>query len=207
VLFVVLFLAGALLVNLPFGDDPPRQIASFYTDKNERTQLIVSGYLFVLAGVVFLWFLASLRIELVAAEGVPGRLTIVAFGGGLIFVALLMAAGAIQMSVATNIAFNRERFVSAEAARLVPDLAIPIVNIAAMFAAIAMIVATSILCVSPGALPKWLGWFGFIVAFVLLFSPVLAPAWTFPLWVLVVSVVLIRPRPEPNEPQSSGIAD
>jgi hypothetical protein len=203
ILFVACYLVGALLINVPSGDAPASDITSFYNDAGARAQLIVSGYLLVLAGVLFLWFLASLRAHLVAGEGASEFLSSVAFGGGLLFAGLVTAGGAIEMSVAANVSFGNERFVSPEAARLLPDLAIPLVNIAAMFAAIAMVCATSLLIFQVGLFARWIGWFGLVIAFLLLLSPLLTPVWTFPLWVFVMSVALMRSGQD-RDPTAGG---
>src|SRR5688500_11878501 len=92
IVFVVLFIVGVLLLNLPDTDDPASKIKSHYDDEGNRAQLIICAYAFVLAGVFFYWFLGSLRATMLAAEGPPGRLTSIAFGSGLVFVALMMAA-------------------------------------------------------------------------------------------------------------------
>jgi hypothetical protein len=193
--FVVLLVVGFSLLNLPSGDDSAAKIAKFYNDDGNRAQLIIGGYLMILAGVFFFWFLASLRSRLLAAEGAPGRLTAIAFGSGLVFNAMVMLAGAVFISVAGNIAFGDEKFVSVEAARLQPELGYPIFLIAGAFAAIAMVDAASVLIVRTRALPAWIGWFGFVTALVLLASFLFFPILLLLLWVLFVSIALLRLEP------------
>src|SRR5439155_9512088 len=87
--FAVLFVVAASLIDLPSSDDSVKKFTDFYNDGGNRAQIIISAYLFWLAGVFFIWFLASLRVRLLAVEGEPGRLTSIAFGSGLVFVALM----------------------------------------------------------------------------------------------------------------------
>ena len=69
IVFAVLFVVGLSLINIPSGDDSAQEITDFYNDSGDRAQLIIGGYLLILAGVFFFWFLASLRTRLIAAEG------------------------------------------------------------------------------------------------------------------------------------------
>ena len=197
--FVVLLIVGlsVALSDLPAGDDPVSKFTSFYNDGGDRAKVIIGSYLIVLSGVFFFWFLASLRVRLLAAEGVPGRLTSIAFGGGVAFVALMMASAAALMTVAADVSFGGEDFVSPEAARYLPELGYPLLLIAGAFAAIAMIDAASILIVRTGILPTWIGWFGFVAAIVLLFGFLFLPMVALLLWVLFVSVAMLRaPAPQ-----------
>src|SRR4051812_26501660 len=197
-IFVVLFVVGFALIDFPSGDDSAAKITSFYNDKGDRAQLIIGSYLLILSAVFFLWFLASLRTRLLAVEGPPGRLTSIAFGGGLVFIAMLMAAAAAFMSVAANITFGDEKFAGVEASRILPSLGYPLLLIGGMFAAIAMIDATSVLALRSKMVPTWIAWFGFITAVVLLVSFMFFPILLFLLWVVFVSVAMYRsPGPAP----------
>ncbi len=196
IVFVVLFVAGVSIgLNFPDSDDSAAKIAEYYNDSGDRAQLIIGSYLIVLSGVFFLWFLASLRSRLLLAEGAPGRLTAIAFGSGLVFTALVMTAGAIFMTVAADITFGDNKFVSVEGARLLPVLGYPILLIAAMFAAIAMIDATSVLIMRTGTLPRWIAWFGFVTAVLLLFAVFFIPLLFLMFWVLAVSIAMLRLQP------------
>lgn len=199
IVFVVLLFVGVNLAvaDLPSADDSLTKIANFYNDGGKRAQVIIGAYLLWLACLFFIWFLASVRTRLLAVEGVPGRLTSIAFGGGLVFVAMLAVAAACFASVAGDITFGGEKFVSPDAARFIPEIGYPILLIGGMFAAIAMIDAVSILILRTGMLPRWIGWFGFFTAVVLLGAVYFLPLIAFVLWVLFVSIAMLRgPRAE-----------
>src|SRR5438128_7075137 len=87
IVFVVLFFVAISLIDIPAGDDSTKKITDFYNDGGDRAKIIISTYLFVLAGVFFFWFLASLRDRLIAVEGEPARLTVITFAGGNVFIA------------------------------------------------------------------------------------------------------------------------
>ena len=195
--FVILLFVGLNLAvsDLPSGDDPVSKFLSYYNDSGKRAQAIVGGYLMVLAGLFFLWFIASLRVRLLAVEGAPGRLTSIAFAGGLALTVFIMLAGVTFISIAGDISFGGEKFTSPDAARYLPELGYPILVICGAFAAIAMIDAASILIVRTGVLPQWIGWFGFLAAIVLLVGVFFVPMVALLLWVLFVSVAMLRSRP------------
>jgi hypothetical protein len=188
----VLFVVGLFMNNLPSADDSAIKIANYYNDGGKRAVIIIAAYLLWLAGLFFFWFIASLRTRLLAVEGAPGRLTSIAFGGGIVFIAMLMVAASCFASVAGDITFGSEKFASVDGARYLPELGYPILVIGGMFAAIAMIDATSILIVRTNVLPRWIGYFGFFAAVVLLFAGFFIPMLAFVLWVLFVSVAMLQ---------------
>lgn len=192
IVFAVLFVVGLSLNNIPSADDSAAKISNFYNDGGDRAQLIISSYVLWLAGLFFFWFLASLRSRLLAFEEAPGRLTSIVFGGGLVFIAMLMVAAACFASIAGDITFGDEKFVGLDGARFIPELGYPILLIAGMFAAIAMIDAVSVLIMRSGVFPRWIGWFGFVAAIALLFAGFFLPMIFLVLWVLFVSVAMLR---------------
>jgi hypothetical protein len=201
IVFVVLFVVGLGMHDIPSADDSAAKIANFYNDGGDRAQVIISSYVLWLAGLFFLWFVASLRARLLAVEGAPGRLTSIVFGGGILFVAMLMVAAACFASIAGDITFGDENFVGLDGARFIPELGYPILFIAGMFAAIAMIDAVSVLIIRTGVFPRWIGWFGFFAAIALLFAGFFLPMIFLLLWVLFVSVAMLRaPRAAPAVP-------
>jgi hypothetical protein len=192
IVFVVLFVVGLSMNNLPSADDSVTKITNYYNDGGNRAQIIIASYLLWLAGLFFFWFIASLRTRLLAVESVPGRLTSISFGGGIVFIAMLMVAASCFASIAGDITFGGENFAGADGARYLPELGYPVLIIGGMFAVIAMIDAASILIVRTNVLPKWIGWFGFFAAVALLFAGFFVPMLAFLLWVVFVSVAMLR---------------
>jgi hypothetical protein len=192
IVFVVLFVAGFFVLNLPDTDDPLPKIKAFYDDGGNRAQMLVAAYLLVLSGVFFYWFLSSLRSRLLAAEGMPGRLTFIASAAGVGFITMLTVGAMCFVFIAGEITFGDVDNISPELMRVLPDLGFPILLVGGMFSAIAMIDASSVLIVRTGVLPKWIGWFGFVAAVGLLFAGFFIPIVLLLLWVLFVSVALFR---------------
>jgi hypothetical protein len=89
--FVVLFLVGFLgfvVPDAPDADAAGASWQSFFSDHQNRIQF---GIFLVGLGLFFyIWFLGSLRSALAAAEGGTGRLSSVAYGGGLVAAAFFL---------------------------------------------------------------------------------------------------------------------
>jgi hypothetical protein len=188
--FVVLFIVGVLLYKTPDHDIPGFRIVSFYDDKGNRAAIIISGYLLVLSGVFFFWFLSSLRERLLTVEGPPGRLTSIVHASGIVFIAMLMASAACFTFVAGEITFA-DTGVNPEIARVLPDMGWSFLLAGGAFSAIAMIDAASVLIIRTGVMPRWVGWVGFLVALILLVSFLVYPMAALLVWVGLVSLVLL----------------
>jgi hypothetical protein len=83
----------------PWVDDQPVRIVTYYSANASaiRVQILLAG----LAGVLFLWWIGSLRVHLRRAEEDPGRLSAVAFGSAIAAVGIAAFGG-----VATLAAVN-----------------------------------------------------------------------------------------------------
>ncbi len=87
VALALIVLEFVIVPTWPRADAPPSAIIDFFVE--HRTAVLLGEYVGGIGGVVLLlWFLGSLRSFLKQAEGTPGRLSSVAFGGGLVAVAV-----------------------------------------------------------------------------------------------------------------------
>jgi hypothetical protein len=167
-----------------------------YITGNEG-RILVSRLLFLLGDFLFIWFLATLRTRLSAAEEEPRLLTAVAFGSGIATAVMLIAA--VTPVLAASAAADALEPAAAQGLA-VAEYAF---FIGAEIAGAALVSATGVLAIRTAALPAWLGWASLVLALALLvlFGPVgfIAVIVGFPLWVLVVSILLWR-RGEPAVP-------
>jgi hypothetical protein len=85
----------------PSFEDSPLAVAQFYRENASaiRVQILFTG----LAGVLFLWFLGSLRAHLRRSEDETGRISAVAFGSGIAAVGPI-AVGVLATATAARIA-------------------------------------------------------------------------------------------------------
>jgi hypothetical protein len=174
------------LTNPPSENATPERALAYFND--EEVGIFVSSFLFALGSLLFLWFVGSLRAALVAAERGVARVSNIAFAAGVAF-SLLTLLFALAPSVG---AFSNETLgpSAAEALWYLDDLFF----VAAQFTAIPLLVATALVALRTGALPRWLAWLSLVVAAVLLFplGGVFALGLGVPVWTVATSVVLSR---------------
>ena len=200
---LVLGLAGLIVwegpADRPELDQTPDVILAYFGD---RDAVILGGFLLMLAAVSFLWFVGSLRAVLRPAEGGVGRLSAVAFGGGVVAAAFVLALPAANVAGAL---FADQ--LSAEGAQTFYLFGDVFLYPAAMAAAV-LLAATALVALRTGALPRWLAWLSLALALWLLIPPIGTSggtqpenpaAWTglavlpaIPLWTAVTAVVLMR---------------
>ena len=196
VAFAVLAILGNLIQGSPpdFVDDP-QKIVDFYTDNPDA---ILLGMNLALVSLVFLvWFLSSLRRALLAAEGGDGRLAAVAFGGGLLVTAMLLAGFALNALGALRA--DEDGTIAAEVAVVLQDGSSILQGLAATMAMVVLLAATAVVTLRFRALPAWLGWASLVLAVIGLIGPI---SWVllllFPLWVLATSIVLYQRQSVPD---------
>ena len=165
------------------------EIAAWMTDKS--WEIIISGWLWWLAGLAFLWFLGSLRSVLGRGEGGDARVTAIGFSSGSIAVALFMLSAVAIVTGAAAAEFD-DRKVSPTLAEGLFVLG----NGGGLFLAIelaigVMAVATAIVVLRTAVLPKWYGWLGLLYGIWLLIIPI---GWIgligFPIWILLTTVLV-----------------
>ena len=181
ILVVIAFIVGG---ETPDTDDSPQKILDFYND-NEAEQIIASALLGW--GTVFLYFfLGVLRSVLRAAEGAVGRLSAVAFGGGLV-----LGVGILSFAGFTFTLADTADDLSPDAAQalnaLNSDFFIPLSAGLGTF-----MLASGIAAVRTRVLPGWLGWIAVVLGIAAV-TPVGFFAFLLAgLWVIAVSVLLWR---------------
>jgi hypothetical protein len=69
---------------------------------------------------------------------------------------------------------------------------------ASVAAMLVVVVVTSALAFRTSVVPRWLGWFGGVAVVLAVLEALLLPIFVVPVWVLVVSVVLLMPSRVPE---------
>jgi Domain of unknown function (DUF4386) len=195
--FVVLMLTGAALVtDIPKADASAQEIASYLTDSGNHTRNIIGAYLWVLGGLAFLGFVAGLRTVLRRAEGDAGILSNVVFGAGVVFTAVWSASAVALASVAYAVEFSDAPVSNPDLVRVLPSLGALLLLLGGGFAGILLLLATSTLIFRTGVLPRWLAWFGILVAIALIFDVTYGNIVPLLAWVVGASIVLLRRQDE-----------
>lgn len=199
---LVLGLAGLIVLEGPADRpelDAPRAVILAYF--GDRDTVIFGSFLLMLAAVFFLWFVGVLRAVLRRAEGDVGRLSAIAYGGGVAAAAFMLAVPASNVAGAL---FAEQ--LSPEGAQTFYLFGDAFLYPAAMAAAV-LVAATALVAIRTGALPRWLAWLSLALALWLLIPPLGSSggtqpenpaAWTglaalpaVPLWTAVTGVVLV----------------
>jgi len=158
----VLLAVQAFLAPLyPAFGDPPLDVLRYYhaNDAAIRVQILFTA----LAGVLFLWFLGSLRAHLRRSEGDAGRLSAVAFGSG-IAAAGPLAVAALATATAAHLAGNVA--VPSPVFQQVPQFAgvgtvAPLHDMRLLsyaltwFAVVPLLAATAVVSARHGTFPRW----------------------------------------------------
>jgi len=197
IVFVVAQIAANNLMEQPSASEPPffaeaPEIVDFFM-RLDSSLFRLGDYLMMLAVIPFVWWLSVLWARLRRAEGTAGWLSVATLGFGLVSATLLASRNG------WTLAMDRiDEGLNPELARTLFDMGNS--NFANVWVTIAgMLIAASILSIRTGALPKWLGWAGLVVALGLVIARgFLDQSWLsfayafFWLWMIATSVVLIR---------------
>ena len=188
VVYVVLLLVGFIVMGRgPDWLGPADEIVDHYTD--DSTGVWGGSYLGMLAVFFFLWFVGSLRSFLRPAEGGTGRLSAVAFGGGVAAGALYLAS--FTMSLTAAFRADEPGGIGEQAATTLFDLGNVLFWVAVPMALAVLLAATAFVGFRTAVLPAWLAWITAVIAVGLL---ALWVAWivhfVFLAWVLFMSVFL-----------------
>jgi hypothetical protein len=187
-LFFVFALAGAVTMGeTPDFPGTPDEWVAFFTDDKQR---VITGAWIFGYGLFFLfWFLGSVAAAARRAEGGDGRVSRLAYGGGLAGAPLLLAGtGAMFMA---GLRVDESGTITEDVATVYGDLDSALGFIAAPFALAAFVGGVAIVNSRTPFLPTWLTWVSVLLAIVLL-VPLIAWAGViaFALWCAVVGILL-----------------
>jgi len=96
VLTIALVVAAIIVFpeETPASDDAVADVVKFWRDHDDAAS--VSAVLGALAAVPYMWFIGSLRAALRESEPPPGRLSALAFAGGILFAGALAVSTSLQ---------------------------------------------------------------------------------------------------------------
>jgi hypothetical protein len=190
VLFVLRFLA---FLDTPDNDAPTSEWLEYFQDSGNRALSIAGAYVMVFSALAFLCFVWALRARLRSAESDGLALSTLVFGSGVAFVTMLLASSAAMATVPAGIEFGDVPVVDGEFARQMEQLGFSFLLLCGLFVVGVAIAATSASALRSGVLPRWLAISGFVVAAVVgLLGVFFIPMILLVLWVLTVSIVMLR---------------
>jgi hypothetical protein len=187
VLFVACFLLGLALMSNT--GDTTSGVQSFYADSGNRAKEVTAFFFLMAAGIAFLAFLGTLRTMLDRGESMPGTLSGLVFGSGVVATTLILAGGAV--SAAPAMLAGDQDFQLAPNTAEAMNWGGYLLLVAGVMTASIVVLATSTAALRTGVLPAWVGWIGLVVAVVMLLSIYYFPMIIFAAWILIVSLLMI----------------
>jgi len=190
VVFSMLLIVGLGLLRLSAPADPS-QPGIWLTDPERRSAVRLALNLFPFAGIAFLWFMGVLRNRLGARE--DQFLATVFLGSGLLFVACLFGAAALAGGLLDAVADGRISLPDSEVYYFGRRTIYTLLNVFAFKMAAVFMFTTGTIGLRTSFLPRWVALVGYACALVLLLVITNWP-WIgllFPLWVLLVSAVVL----------------
>jgi hypothetical protein len=172
----------------PDTDDSPQKILSFYVDNDAEQQWAAA--LLAWAAVFFLFFIGVLRTVLRVAEGAVGRLSTVAFGGGVVAAIGMLSFAGFTFALGDTADDGLTPQAAQALNALNSDFFFPV----ALGTAV-LLISTGLATLRGAALPRWLGWAAVVVG-VLAATPLGFFAFLAGLlWIAVTSIVLFTATP------------
>jgi hypothetical protein len=200
ILFSVLLITSLTLMRISVPANP--QDAGKWLSGNWRTVSLALN-LVPFAGIAFLWFIGVVRDRLGTNED---RLFATVFlGSGLLFLASLFASAAVAGGVISIYGSTPNMLIESGIYTFGRTITYEIMNVYAMKMAGVFMITTCTLSLRTGIIPRWMAYIGLALALLLLLSISFfywAPL-VFPLWVLLISVHILRanlgrPKSEPT---------
>ena len=189
IVFAMLLLAALTMMRLALGDADPRTLR---LDDDRRALIRVGLHLVPFAGIAFLWFIGVVRDQLGPVE--DRLFSTVFLGSGLLFLAMLFQGAVTTTSLMVMLS-------GAQADTNIWNFGIAttqtLVSVYAMRMAAVFTLSVSTVGLRTSAFPRWVSYVGYAVALLLMVAAG-EHKWTqlvFPLWVLLLSVVILLTHP------------
>jgi len=170
----------------------------FYSSSGDRRAVtLVVVYVVPLTGIALLWFTAAVRHRIVSlASGEDALLSTVQLLSAAVYVAMVFAATAVLSAPAIAVdlgAVSVEEVVGDRSLLVVGDT---ILAVFALRAAGVFIAAGTTRALRSGLIPRWFAVVSYVLVLVMLLvvSRARAVSLLFPLWVAVMSLVVLKRR-------------
>lgn len=189
-----LFVALWVVAYLTLGDtvessDSDAEILAYFGDDGQRTRAFLAAALLLVSSLPFIVFLSVLRRRLENGEGGGGVWTMAAYGAGLVSM-VQWSVAAVLYVVSSLRADGEGGFeLDPDTFRLLGDAGF-LVWVSAGTTMSVLVLATSIVGIRAGIIPRWLSMLGFAVALCLLAAFVVIPVILLLAWLFAVSIAL-----------------
>ncbi len=197
--FSLLLTTALVLMRLAIPNDPADS-GAWLSDERTRGFMVLALNILPFSGIAFLWFIGVVRDRI--GHGEDRFFATVFLGSGLLFVAMLFAAGAVAGGLVLGAEYDPTDEVSTFGRRMSRTLlAVYAMRMAAVFT-----ISTTTIATRLGLAPRWLTILGFATGGILLVTAGTVP-WVelvFPAWVLVLSVQILIVSLRSTEPETGS---
>jgi hypothetical protein len=192
ILSVACAAVGTLVVlNLPQEKDSDSTITSYFASHAHRVHGAIGFFASLVAVLLLLVFLTSLRQRLLKADEQPGSLAALAFGAGIASAAL-WATSAILGNATTFATIETSKFqVDPNTYRLLANAAY-LTWVAALMIGTLVIWTTSAHALRTHAFPRWYALLGILAGASQLAAFFIFPFLAWWIWIILTSVLLVR---------------
>jgi hypothetical protein len=198
-------IALTMLASFPDLDQSDAQLSAWFDDSANQTTLIIGCNLMAVSSIMFLWFVAVIRRRLGELE--DRFFGTVFLGSALAFVAVWLGHGAAIAGPAIAMSHIEGASVSGASASNAAGLGAAYLLVIAPRIQAVFILVTSTLIMRSRVLPRWLAIVGYLVALGMLIVPLILESLGlgFPLWVFLVSIVILIVGPRARETQAEPV--
>jgi hypothetical protein len=199
--FVVLYVVAFAALGLEVGNSD-RDILDYYASSSHRAKEIVAFFMIAAAALSLIVFGNALRTVISRVEGERSApVAALAWAGTIACATLILAGNALSRATAFS-AFDKEFDIEPNTRRVFESAGY-LLFVSATLAAILLVVAVTIAVFRLHVFGRWLGWLSLATALLLPSAIIFIGYLVFVVWVIAVSVVLVR---RPSEPQPLGAA-
>ena len=191
VLWVIAFLVDS---DSPSADDSDAKIQAFFASSSDRHREIVAFFVFVVGALCVISFFGVLRERLADAEDSPARISQLAFGSGLLGVALQVVAISLFVGPTFAATDAAPANVAPDTFRVLNDTGYLVWVCGTMIGAIA-VWASAAIALRRGVFPRWFAWLSVLVGIVQLFAIFFFPILVAWAWILLAGLLLTLRRP------------
>ena len=187
-LFALLFGTALVLVRTTLPEHA--EYGTQWVDPG-RGRLKLAAVLMPFAGITFLWFIGVVRDGFGRFE--DRFFASVFLGSGFLFLAMTFTATAVGVALSSSHAFAQDAAAHAEVVAFGQMLMLTLTKTYALRMAAVFMISLATIWLKTGLMPRWLVGVTYVVAVGLLLSSDISMWLTlaFPIWVLVVSALLL----------------
>lgn len=183
---VILVVFGAIVISNYDYLPPAEKVADFLNGNSTRVS--TGAYIASISAFFLIWFASSVRSALIEREGGTGRLSTVAFGGGVVAAAAMGTSFTAILSAGQRA--GAPGGISPIGAVTMFDFWGQVMGQMFAISLAALIGATAVLSLRTGVFPAWFGWVSALVTLGLLTPFAYFILFFAMVWLLVVSIWL-----------------